>query len=258
MRAGQTPMSGSLAQGRVWKCDVTPSLMHKWAEIFLSVTSWCRRSRPFSSSSFSSSPYNPLFSRSSPPQIRPPFFLMLLTDVPCESVSCSHSISLYFTFLPSISLSPLSPSIFPTWRREEMCPPLRNCFYLWSIAFHSATLCIGPRNEWQFNALLYTLRPVILGVIVSKWFWQTPFFFITDVAASPRVCEDAQRQPHFDLCNVIIDSSVFCSSFWCNFQFSGVFFLSTKQKQKKFDVQTLGCFLEKKTENSVNKDNKSV
>lgn len=74
VHARQTPSSGSLAQGRVWKCDVTPSLLHKWAEISLSVTCWCRRPRPFSSSSFSSSPCNPLLSCSSPPKFRPLFF----------------------------------------------------------------------------------------------------------------------------------------------------------------------------------------
>lgn len=31
------------------------------------------------------------------------------------------------------------------------------------MAFHSAASRIGPQNECQFNALLYTLSPVIFG-----------------------------------------------------------------------------------------------
>lgn len=78
--------------------------------------------------------------------------------------SCSFSILLYFPFSPFNFTPSLSPSLHVQYCDWRKCGhSMRNRFYLWSMAFHSAASRIGPQNECQFNALLYTLSPVIFG-----------------------------------------------------------------------------------------------
>lgn len=87
-----------------------------------------------------------------------------LTALPSEFVSRLFSISLFWHFFPFNSILSLSlPLHVQYWDWRKCGPSMRNCFYLWSMAFHSAASRIGPQNECQFNTLLYTLSPVIFG-----------------------------------------------------------------------------------------------
>lgn len=153
---------------------------------------------PSSCASLSSSPCNFLFSLCSPHN---QVFFMLFSKVSCESVPRSYSVSLFFTFLPPFH----SFSIFPMSRLEEMCPCQRKCFYLWSIAIHSAGLYVLDSTDWQFNTLLYTLRPVTFGSQYKSDCDRLHF-------SSLQLCniflciKDAEKQPCFDLYHVIIDS----------------------------------------------------
>lgn len=108
---------------------------------------------PSFSSSFSSPPRDSLLPRCS-----------FLTTFPLNLPPVSFSISLYFPFPPFNSIPSLFPPLHVQYRDWRKCgPSMRNCFYLWSMAFHSAASRIGPQNECQFNALLCTLSPVIFG-----------------------------------------------------------------------------------------------
>lgn len=150
---------------------------------------------------------------------------------------------LAFDFTPS----PFSFYISNAETGGNVPPSLRKYFYLWSIAFHSAASCIGPRNEWQFNALLYTLMPVIFGVIVSKWFWQT-------LPACVKMRRDSLTLIYATLSLTHMFSVL---AFDAIFNFLVFFFYPQSKKTNK--NSSICVFSRKKrTENSVDKDNKSV
>lgn len=96
-----------------------------------------------------------------------------------------HSLPQYFQSQGSVSLS------------------RRHC-YLWSIGNHSAGLYALASAVCQFNTLLLTLRPMLSGSQDKSDSDRLDFSSLQRSGGIFLCMKEAENQPHFDSCHVII------------------------------------------------------
>lgn len=146
-----------------------------------------------------------------------------------------------FTFLP-LFYSP-SSFTFSMSRLEEICACQEALCYLWSIAIHSAGLHVLLSTECQFNTLLYTLKPLLLGHRTKVFVTDSIFLHYTDLT-SFCVWKSQRNQPGFDLYSVISGSWICAVSFDVIFQCQHPFFFLANKPQIRLSSASSECFLQ--------------